>query len=214
MRTKSCKVGGIDRIDQILDAWKRYKRVEPGIAPVTFSYSGRLIGLGYESPTPFDVAVSLGRICRYTGNGTRWYPVILHTFVVADLVPKHLKFDALNHDNPECITGDIPKPYKTPEMEAIEHALQEMMYRDWSHAMPTKAQYRVIKEADHAALYGEVHTIGSYGLQRRYPKRSPRAEKMTVDYIMKYPPEECLTPSGTAVVEFLRRYHEYLEYKR
>jgi hypothetical protein len=160
-------------------------------------------------PSPLDTAIALARECRYTGNGLRWYPVLLHTFVVADLSQKRLKFDALNHDDPECITGDMPAPYKTTAFKRMEHRLHQAFYKSWNIPFPDKQTLRAIKTADNDALYGEVYTVGAVGLRKKYPQRSADAERLTMMYSEKYPPSELLTPSGLAVVEWVRRWHEY-----
>lgn len=180
--------------------------------PSSFTYSGRQVGLGVGTPTIFDVAIALMRECRYSGNGVRWYPVGLHTFVVCDMLPKPLKLTGLLHDSPEAITGDVPKPYKTAEFVIMEQGLHAQFYHDWKLQYPTDAEYEIVKRADNDALYGEVHTIGAYGLVERYPQRCQQAEELTMHYIEKYSPMECIVPSGTAVVEFMRRYHEYVSY--
>jgi hypothetical protein len=181
-------------------------------SPCSYTYSGRKVGIGIGSPTIFDVAIALARECRYACNGLRWYPVALHTFVVCDMLPQPLKLHGLLHDGTESITGDLPRPYKTDAFIRMEHKLHRQFYTDWGLPYPTKAEYTIVKRADNNALFGEVHTIGSYGLQELYPERCKQAEDLTMLYIEKYPPMECLVPSGLAVVEFMRRYHEYKEY--
>ncbi len=59
-----------------------------------------LQGLGYlimEYP-PLDirtVALTLGRICRFAGNCKTFWPVLLHSLVVAHLVPEQFAIHAL-----------------------------------------------------------------------------------------------------------------------
>lgn len=176
-----------------------------------FTYTGT-ISYPDGSPTLIDMAVALGRICRYAGNGVRWWPVILHTFVVCDLLPDEFKVDGLLHDGPECITNDIPKPVKTDEIEAVEDIIHRRLYKSLKLPFPTAKQYRIVKKADVDALCGEVYTVGTSALQTIYP-RAPRAEKLVMKYLALYPPMECITPDGRAPMEFLRRFRVYSDLK-
>src|ERR1700676_2252398 len=72
-----------------------------------YTYSGK-VGFPEGAPSLLDMAVSLSREGRFAGAGLRFFPVALHSFVVADLLPDHLKWDGLIHDSPEVITGDTP----------------------------------------------------------------------------------------------------------
>jgi hypothetical protein len=181
-----------------------YARRERGIL---YTYSGK-ISFPDGAPSLLDIAVSHGRECRYAGAGMRWWPVILHTFVVCDLLPPQLKLHGLIHDSPESITGDVPKPVKTPEIEALEDFLLKGIYRNFKLKLPTRAEHKAIKKADHAALCGEVYTVGTQALQAEYP-RAPLAEKLVMKYLAEYPPMECLQPDGRAPIEFLRRFRVY-----
>lgn len=138
----------------------------------------------------------------------RWWPVTLHCFCVADLLPAHLKLDGLLHDAPECITGDMPKPVKTDEMEAFEERLLVNVYKSFELRMPSPAQRVIIKQADKRVLRGEVYTVGTQALQGVYG-RYPRAERLVVRYLAEFPPLECISPDGRAPIEFMRRFRMY-----
>lgn len=172
-----------------------------------YTYTG-YVSFPDGAPTLMDIAVSLGREGRYAGAGMRWWPVILHTFVVCDLLPKELKLHGLLHDSPESITGDVPKPVKTPEIEEMENTLLASIYRNFGLVLPTAEQHVAIKKADTLALCGEVYTVGTQALQNEY-QRSPAAERLVMKYLSEYPPMECIEPSGRAVIEFIRRFRVY-----
>lgn len=174
---------------------------------VLYTYSGT-VSFPDGAPTLLDVAVSLSRICRYAGAGMRWWPVVLHTFVVCDLLPPELRLHGLLHDSPECITNDVPKPVKTDAIEELEEKLTASIYKAWGLKLPTAAQHELIKKADKDALRGEVYTVGTQALQQIYD-RCPKAEKLVVKYLAQYPPMECITPDGRAPIEFMRRYRLY-----
>ena len=174
---------------------------------ILYTYSGR-ISFPDGAPNLVDIAVSLSRECRYAGAGMRWWPVVLHTFVVCDMLPPALKLHGLLHDSSECITGDFPKPVKTPEIEALEHRLTAAIYKNFKLRLPTAAQHKAIKKADVAAMCGEVYTVGTRALQEEYP-RSPLAEKLVMKYLADYPPMECIVPDGRAPIEYMRRFRIY-----
>jgi hypothetical protein len=176
-----------------------------------YSYSGRRVGPAedQESPSIQDIAVSLGRICRYAGGCVRFFPVLLHSFVVADLVEQDAKIYALLHDATESIVGDIPRGFKTDEIADVEDLMFEKILRAQQLPLPTAEQWMSVKYADNQALFGEVWTVGNAGLRTYYMERNRMAEELALEYVRRFPPEECIQPDGLAVLEFVRRYRDY-----
>lgn len=172
-----------------------------------YTYSGCIAFPG-GAPTLLDMAVALSRECRYAGNGMRWWPVTLHTFVVCDLLPKHLKLDGLLHDSPECVTGDAPKPTKTDQFEELEESLLVAIYESMKLPFPTPEARAAVHRADQQTLDGEVYTVGTRALQAEHD-RCPKAENLVMKYLAEYPPMECITPDGRAPMEFMRRFRLY-----
>lgn len=72
---------------------------------------------------PWDFAVSLSRINRYSGNGRYAYSVAQHSVILSHAVPRYLAFPALIHDMPETIIGDMNGllKVKVPAVEEYEH---------------------------------------------------------------------------------------------
>lgn len=173
-----------------------------------FTYSGR-ISYPDGAPSIQDIAVGLSRECRYAGAGLRWWPVALHCFCVADLMPKKLKVYGLLHDASECLTGDVPKPVKTDEIEQFEEEMQERIYKSLGLPLLTSEKDRaIVKQADRDVLRGEVYTVGTQALQEVY-ERCPHAERIVVKYLKQYPPMECISPDGSCPIEFIRRFRIY-----
>lgn len=173
-----------------------------------YAYSGAVVH-PKGVPTVRDMAISLMREGRYAGAGRLWYPVGLHTFVVCDLLPDHLKFHGLVHDTPECVTGDLPKPIKTDAIEAFEKMLLKRFYREvFKVPYPNKVDRVEVKAADIRAKYGECHTVGTRILSTIYPQ-DIEAQALTQVYARKYPVNDLVNPKGKAVKEFVRRYEEY-----
>ncbi len=172
-----------------------------------YTYTGK-IAYPDGAPSIMDIAVGLSRECRYAGASVHWWPVALHSFVVADLLPPGIRLHGLLHDAAECITGDIPTPAKIPEMEILEDKLIQMIYRGLELTLPTKEQAKVVKLADKRALHGEVHTVGTRALREIY-SRDIHASELVEYYREKFPPMECIDPLGSCVKEFLRRFEKY-----
>jgi hypothetical protein len=125
--------------------------------------------------TPHDVAHALARVQRYGGHhAATTYSVAQHTLLCCQLVlgwyhDQQHGFAALNHDNPEIITGDWTTPMKNwiralgvdygAKIEApIELAIckQLGLVMDDLHA-------GVVKEADAAAYEIEVRALKPNG---------------------------------------------------
>lgn len=175
-----------------------------------YTYSGRVSFPG-GAPSVMDIAIQLMRESRYVGAGLRWYPVGLHSFVVADLLPKTLKFHGLMHDSPEVVTGDTPSPVKSDEQRAFEVELLAEIYKLIGVPLPTPEEHIIVKAADNAALCGEVYAgAGTLTLQECNP-RHPRAEARTLHYMNTYSYADLLDASGRAPIEFLRRFRVYKE---
>ena len=172
-----------------------------------YTYSGR-ISYPDCAPSIQDIAVGLSRECRYAGAGLRWWPVALHCFCVADLLEKENKIHGLLHDSSECLTGDVPKPVKTDEIEQFEEKMQARIYKNFKLTPPTEAQWAAVKRADRDVLRGEVYTVGTQALQEVY-ERCPQAERLVVKYLKQYPPMECISPDGSCPIEFMRRFRIY-----
>jgi len=172
-----------------------------------YTYSGKIAFPG-GAPSLLDTAISLSREGRFAGAGRRFFSVALHCFVVADLLPSHLKFDGLFHDNPEVITGDTPKPAKTAEIEAFEEDLSIAAYASHGITPPNELQHATVKLADRMAMRGEVYTVGNVALQEFY-EPCPEAEELIFKYVKEYTYEDMLEASGRVPMEFMRRFRQY-----
>lgn len=175
-----------------------------------YTYSGK-IAFPDVAPGIHDIAISLAREGRYAGAGMCWWPVVLHTFVVCDLLPKRLKLRGLLHDASECITGDLPKPVKTPDIEEMERKIHAAITKHLGFPFETAAEHHEVKVADRRALRGEVYTVGTQALQVLH-HRDEEAENLCLKYLKEYPVLECVHADGLAVSEFLRRYRLYRDY--
>lgn len=176
---------------------------------VLYTYDGT-VAFPNGTHTLRNIAVGLSREGRYCGQGLRFWPVALHTFIVCDLLNEHpeMQFDALLHDSPEYIMGDTPKPKKTDETERMEEELLVDIYKSFKITFPEPEIRRMIKLADKSTLRGEVYTVGTQALQEVYD-RDPNAEGYVHYYLDKYDYDDYLDAGGKVPVEFMRRFRQY-----
>lgn len=97
------------------------------------TYSGvhiQKIGGVEGTPTPEDIAVHAGRICRF--GGAVWYPLLPHLVFVGLLAYKrtgslvNLLWGFL-HDAHEVATSDVPRPFKCDCMRTEQAAIDERL---------------------------------------------------------------------------------------
>lgn len=172
-----------------------------------YTYSGKIAFPGV-APSLLDTAIALSREGRFAGAGLRFFPVALHCFCVADLLPLELQWDGLMHDNPEVITGDTPKPAKSDEIEAFEVELSAAAYASHGVATPNAEQHALVKQADKMVFRGEIYTVGNIWLQEFY-RPCPEAEELVFKYVKEYTYTDMLEASGRVPMEFMRRFRQY-----
>lgn len=174
-----------------------------------YSYTGRLIGPDGDVPSLQDIAVQEGRLCRYAGAGIRFWPVLLHSIVVAELLPPDLKAYGLLHDAGECVSNDVPSPVKAEEHKQWENPYIFRIFSEFGLPVLSTQHWEWVKLADALALRGEVWTVGNQALQQFYQDRDKEAENLVLEFANRFPPMECISPDGLAVVEFIRRFRDY-----
>ena len=173
---------------------------------------GHWAGPDNVAPTVEEAAIALGKICRYAGHSKIFYSVLIHSFVVDDLTNDiRAKLISLTHDCSECITSDIPTPFKVAAMRELEDRVYSRILKDWEIPYPEKYIWTEVHAADYEALLGEVWTNGPPGLRelKQFQKRSRRAEKLVRMYEKKYPPSDTIKSNGRAVKEFISRFKKY-----
>lgn len=122
------------------------------------SYCGSHITKEFGAPTPRCMAVQGMRINRFAGAGITipFWPIGLHSILVANLLPPHLRAHGLLHDvGHEVSMSDIPKPLKTTEQRSLAQVLQERTYHSLGLVMPTEEEDELIHAADMAACNAE-----------------------------------------------------------
>ena len=168
--------------------------------------------LEFENKSIFSIGRSLGRICRWAGNGPIYFSVFQHSIVVALLLPPALRLAGLLHDASESWTADWVSLYKREDFRVQERDIAARLYGDLGLTLPTVEEHLLIKEADHKALHAEVWAgCAIEALKERYPERDAEAERMTREAIYNFPADQ-LVLTDIAGVEFERLFDEYKNY--
>lgn len=130
------------------------------------TYSGQYVSYDEDSPAPTlqDIAVMLGRICRFNGACEFYWPVLAHSLAVASIVPEEAKLDALLHDAAEVVVKDIPRPIKTLEQIDIEAKVLRNIYSSLNTPWPTDDIQKIVSEADTKILHAECCLFGPPGI--------------------------------------------------
>ncbi len=134
------------------------------------TYSGvhiQKIGGVEGTPTPLDIAVHSGRICRY--GGAIWYPLLPHLVLVGLLAYRRSGLIAnllwgFLHDAHEAITSDVPRPFKCDCMRKEQSAIDLRLLAEWfSPEFQLSIDFDLIKQCDTDALHIEAVELGLPG---------------------------------------------------
>lgn len=158
------------------------------------TYTGKEVSPTSGAPSLEDIAWQLLHVCRYAGACRVNYTVGIHSMLVADFVAvKHpkLEFPALLHDGTESCVGDIPKPFKSPEMRKIEDILEARIWEQFEIPAIDEEEHRIIKAADIRALCAEADLIGPPGLVKDgitngWYKHNTKDVEALKQYLSKY----------------------------
>ena len=179
------------------------------------TYSGKHISAAGGSPDIIDIAVGLGRIGRWGGQSLLFWPVLLHSMVVADLLPTHLEAHGLLHDATEILIGDVPRAFKLPEVSALEEALHERIAEHLGLPPINAMEREFIRHADNHALLAEAWVVCSGYAQKIFSDSGvfpdPVAVQLVEAYLDKYPPERSTNLYSGAVLDFSERVARALE---
>jgi hypothetical protein len=183
-----------------------------------FTYSGHGIDAKTGCPSLDDIGVQLFRVCRYAGATQMFYPVGLHSMLVADiacLTHPRLELEALLHDGSEAVIGDIPSPVKTNDMRAIEKVIMTRIWDSLCLPSTTQQDHDRVKLADRKALMAEAYLVAPPGLIEDYGAvYDPVVVKILNGYLNKYTVSDMVEPRGKAVRDFLERVYTCLDKRK
>lgn len=154
------------------------------------------------------IAITLGRICRFAGGCNIFWPVLLHSLVVALLVPERFAIHALLHDAAEIYIGDVPSPFKSFLISSFEESGIRSIYRKLGIPFPTSDARKIVHEADIKAQVGEVWTVEPERLKvlREFQSRCQEAESLTLNILKDYDYKDVLDPEGKYVKMFVEQF--------
>jgi hypothetical protein len=134
------------------------------------TFTGQHVVLEYGAPSIRDIAVQLMRLDRFGGAGVAFWPVGLHSMLVAAMLPPELEHHGLLHDSPECCVADVPRPFKTDAARAVEARLMTRIYSSLGIVLPTPEEAKLIHAADIRAVNAEgLLGCGPPGYQETQP---------------------------------------------
>ena len=116
---------------------------------------------GSSAPTLFDIGYALSKIPRFGGHTTKHWTVLHHVYAstqYAHLVGGSVKVQlhALLHDSDEAVTEDIPHPWKTEDMRALQKDIRIRIYNSLHLSPPDMATEREVKRIDSQMCYAEA----------------------------------------------------------
>ncbi len=118
------------------------------------------------TPTAEDIAVHMGRICRY--GGAVWYPLLTHSVFVGLMAYQrsnqvsNLLWGFL-HDAHEVVTSDIPRPFKCKCTKVEQERIDQRIYHKFCMGIRPAIDRELIKQCDTDALHIEAVELGLPG---------------------------------------------------
>ena len=109
------------------------------------------------------IATSLGRQCRYLGNGRHFYSVAQHCWELSLQVPHDMAFVALMHDAPEAFVGDVHSYIKNLMRSKGDTSFDDLENHFWGliatkYDLPEEIP-EVVKKMDVAIRTGEMQSL-------------------------------------------------------
>lgn len=110
---------------------------------------------------PFEMAHSLGNICRFAGHCSRFYSVAEHSVLVGDIMAQFAlgdPFEGLMHDGTESVLADVARPVKAllPDYVLIESRLDRALRAQFGLPEETTDGCKL---ADWVAVLVEAHQL-------------------------------------------------------
>lgn len=174
------------------------------------SYNG--INMFNGVPCIEDIAISLGRQCRWNGHCHTFWSVLAHSLAVSDILPGKYKLWGLMHDSAESVVSDIPTPVKTAEQNALESYILKEIYKCYAIPWPSDTDKYRIKQADEDILRAECVLFGPPGITDLVPEKPSEDALVAVQryWVPNYPLYDCCEPEGELVKLFVERAKSYL----
>lgn len=133
------------------------------------------IGGKSGTPTAEDIAIHAGRLCRF--GGAVWYPLLPHLVLVGLLAYRrsgkveNLLWGFL-HDAHECVTGDVPRPFKCDCMRWEQQAIdRRILAAFFTPQQAAQIDFDLVHTCDRDACDLEAMVLGVPGyVQHEQPR--------------------------------------------
>lgn len=174
---------------------------------------------GETAPTLYDIGYGLAAVIRFGGHVRRPWSVLEHSYACAYYAEycgdgPIVQLHALIHDAHECITGDIPRPWKTDDMRLLQAELDRRIYTVHGITPPDEATVKRVKEIDEEMLKAETMLIGPpIKAPIDYDQRAKRAMVKTQAHV-SYTTVEGIAKDYEGIVLSLKRGIEHFESSR
>lgn len=129
---------------------------------------------GQGAPSLRDIAYSLGRVPRFGGHTTLFWPVLCHS-IVCLRIAKHLGYKArlqlltLLHDAHEAAGfEDISSAWKTDDTRRLQAKMDSRIWRSLGIRHPTLREDADVSVVDKLAFQAECWEVGPPGIREYY----------------------------------------------
>jgi len=181
------------------------------------TYGGKWFDFNAPDPATVDItdiAKALSRLCRYSGNCSRFYSVGEHSCLCSGIAhldghDMRVRLACLLHDTPEAYTADIPGPVKkyllqyTNALSELEDRIYDVILEGLGLAGCLFGLDDIVHEIDQKAFaYEELYLMNSRGewLPDDWPGKGNDYDIVSIGY----------TPN-TAYRTFLDNYEYFRE---
>lgn len=115
--------------------------MKPVKGPTILLCDGNYFSFERPDLTPVSIEViahGLSMICRFAGQAQYFYSVAEHSVHASYNVEPGYEYEALMHDAPESLIGDMTKPLKEicPDYRAIEALVENNLAIDFNFTVP------------------------------------------------------------------------------
>lgn len=181
------------------------QRIEP-----KSKFDGKYTGV----PTIIDIALSLSRTPRFAGMTRRYWPVLLHSIVCAEIASFMAKDSdrkrtmlCLLHDAHEAITGDVAAFWKPAEMKLWQHEIDEAFFSSINLWPISEEDAEFIKIVDDEALRAEALALGPPTIMQHMDLPLNSSYQIVLQTMGRFPDAaSCEGLGSKGVQEFLDRF--------
>lgn len=176
------------------------------------THSGILVmPLNQGAPSLEDIAVSLGRTCRFRGNTKRWWSVLQHSLLCHTIALEfhgadpRMQLLVILHDAHEAVFGDIPTTWKTDAIRRDQAKMDSRIWKSLGIPHATLAEEGLVRVVDKAALLAEAEVLGPPGILDYYHVEPPLPHKDIVRHLCNVYPsfEDANGPKSAGVHWFV-----------